>query len=133
LPSDQPPAGERGSSVSQESKTTSAPTENRLNEVVERNGLSVADRIALQDAELRQWMTNRMVRTFIWANSVTLAGLAILVALDEINIAFRLISPEGRIVTYQVLMALLGATTVQIGAIAAIIARYLFPTRLSDG
>jgi hypothetical protein len=40
-----------------------------------------------------------------------------------------LITPADRIITSQVIMALLGATTVQAGAIAAIIARYLFPGR----
>jgi hypothetical protein len=105
----------------------------RLNGEAEQDSLSVADRIALQDAELRQWMTNRMVRAFIWANGVTLAALGALVLLDEINIGFRLIPPADRIVTHQVLMALLGATTVQVGTIAAIIARYLFPGRPRDG
>jgi hypothetical protein len=55
-----------------------------------------------------------------------------LVALDEINISYRLIAPADRIVTNQVLMALMGATTVQVGVIAAIIARYLFPGRIRD-
>jgi hypothetical protein len=49
--------------------------------------------------------------------------------LDEINIATHLIAPGDRIITEKVIMALLGATTVQVGAIAAIIARYLFPGR----
>lgn len=104
-----------------------------LEQEAEQDGLSVADRIALQDADLRQWMTNRMVRAFIWANGVTLAALGSLVLLDEINIGFHLISPADRIVTHQVLMALLGATTVQVGTIAAIIARYLFPGRSRNG
>ena len=74
-------------------------------------------------------MALRVVRAFIVANSVTLAALAVLVALDEFNIAWHLIGPGERIVGSQVIMALLGATTVQVGAIAVIIARYLFPVR----
>jgi hypothetical protein len=74
-------------------------------------------------------MALRVVRAFIAANSVTLVALAGLVALDEINIALHLIAPGERIVGSQVIMALLGATTVQVGTIAVIIARYLFPGR----
>jgi hypothetical protein len=40
-----------------------------------------------------------------------------------------LITPADRIITSQVVMALLGATAVQVGAIAVIIAQYLFPGR----
>jgi hypothetical protein len=63
------------------------------------------------------------------AKGLTLAALAILVLLDEINIALHLIAPGDRIITEKVIMALLGAATVQVGAIAAIIARHLFPGR----
>jgi hypothetical protein len=39
------------------------------------------------------------------------------------------VTPDQRIITEHVIMTLLGATTVQIGSIATIIARYLFPTQ----
>ncbi len=41
--------------------------------------------------------------------------------------------PGDRIITPQVIMTLLGATTVQVGAIAIIITRYLVPGRLRFG
>jgi hypothetical protein len=91
--------------------------------------LSVTDQIALQDADLRKWMADRIVPAFLKANGLTLAAVAVLVVLDEINIASHLIAPGDRIITEKVIMALLGATTVQVGAIAALIARYLFPSR----
>jgi hypothetical protein len=91
--------------------------------------LSVTDQIALQDADLRKWMADRVVPAFLKANGLTLAAVAVLVVLDEINIASHLIAPGDRIITEKVIMALLGATTVQVGAIAALIARYLFPSR----
>jgi hypothetical protein len=53
----------------------------------------------------------------------------VLVVADEVNIAVDLIAPGERIVGNQVITALLGATTVQVGTIAVIIARYLFPGR----
>lgn len=111
-----------------------------LDQVAERVGYSVADQIALRDAGLRERdaalrkkMANRIVRAFTRANVVVLVIVGALVVLDEINIASHVISPSDRIITPQVFMALLGATTVQVGTIAAIIARYLFPGRSRDG
>jgi hypothetical protein len=101
----------------------------RLSEEVDQVGISVADHVALQDANLRKWMVDRVVPAFLKANGLTLIALAVLVVLDEINIASHLIAPGDRIITEKVIMALLGATTVQVGAIAALIARYLFPSR----
>jgi hypothetical protein len=74
-------------------------------------------------------VAERVVRAFIVANGVALAALGALAVLDEFNIMFQLVTPGERIITPQVFMALLGATTVQVGTIAAIIARYLFPGR----
>jgi hypothetical protein len=87
------------------------------------------DQLRKQDADLRKWMADRVVPAFLKANGLTLAALAVLVVLDEINIACHLIAPGDRIITEKVIMALLGATTVQVGVIAALIARYLFPSR----
>jgi hypothetical protein len=67
--------------------------------------------------------------TFIGANLMTLFALGYLAWMDQNNIASKLITPGDRIITSQVFMALLGATTVQVGAIMVIIARYLFPGR----
>jgi hypothetical protein len=48
-------------------------------------------------------------------------AVALLVGLDEVT--------GDRIIGSQVIMALLGATAVQVGTIAALIARYLFASR----
>ncbi len=58
------------------------------------------------------------------ANFVTLLVMAGLVWLDQGNVASHSIAPGDRIITSQVFMALLGATTVQVGSIAFIIAQY---------
>lgn len=60
---------------------------------------------------------------------MTLGALGVLWLVDQIDIVLRVIAPGDRIINSQVIMALLGATTVQVGAIAVIIARYLFPGR----
>jgi hypothetical protein len=70
---------------------------------------------------------SRIVPAFLWANGLTLGAIGVLWVVDQVYIAFRVIAPGDRIITAQVIMALLGATTVQVGAIAANIARYLFP------
>jgi hypothetical protein len=98
----------------------------------EQKGLTVLEQVALQDAETRKWMARRIVWTFIGGDVVTLVALAFLVWLDQGNIEHKLIIPSDRIVSNQVIMALLAATTVQVGTIAAIIARYLFPGRARD-
>jgi hypothetical protein len=145
LPSDQPPI-EGGLSA-----TAGTPTLHATGEVV-RLGRAAADAglerigertvteherdLALREqarldaaADLRRWLAEKVVPSFLLANGLTLAALAVLVALDEFNILNHLITPADRIVTSQVMIALLGATTVQVGAIAAIIARSLFPSR----
>jgi hypothetical protein len=76
-------------------------------------------------------MARRIVRIFIGANFVTLLVMAGLVWLDQGNVASHSIAPGDRIITSQVFMVLLGATTVQVGSIAFIIAQYLFPRRRS--
>ena len=83
----------------------------------------------MQDAGLRKRMAYWTIGAFIGANLVTLIALGSLASLDQSNIASKLIPPGDRIITSQVFIALLGATTVQVGAIMVIIARYLFPGR----
>lgn len=135
MPSDRAPAEGR-------SEATAPPTTIRLSgDVVsgdivvsldreaQREGLTVSDQIALRDANLREWLANRVVPVFLKANVFTLIGLGVLVALDEVNLTLHLITPADRIVGEHVVLALLGATTVQLGTVAALIARYLFPSR----
>jgi hypothetical protein len=74
-------------------------------------------------------MAKFVIPAFLKANGLTLIALALLVVLDEINLNLHLIAPGDRVITEKVIMALLGATTVQVGVIAALIARYLFPGR----
>jgi hypothetical protein len=117
-----PPAG-------QISITGHPPTVISLDREAERERLSVADHVALQDANLRQNVAYWTIGTFIGANLMTLFALGYLAWMDQSNIASKLIAPGDRIITSQVFMALLGATTVQVGAIMVIITRYLFPGR----
>jgi hypothetical protein len=92
-------------------------------------GLSVADRVTLRTQHLREWVAGGILVIFVVANGVTLWIVFWLVGMDQDNIAAHLITPADRIITNQVVMTLLGATAVQVGVIAAIIARFLFPSR----
>jgi hypothetical protein len=133
LPGEHLPLIEGRANVGLEPMTPQALGTVSLNREAERERLSVDDQIKQRDAELREWMANRVVPSFLWANGLILGALAILVALDEINISLHMIAPGDRIITSRVIMALLGATTVQVGTIAVLIARYLFPGRARDG
>ena len=114
MPGDRVPPIEGRLAAAQEPATVHAKAEVvSLDAVAEREGLSVADQIALQDAEQRKAITSRMV------------------VLDEINLWSKLAPAGDRIITQQVIIGLLAATTVQVGAITVIIARYLFPGRSS--
>jgi hypothetical protein len=95
----------------------------------EAEKLSVAELVALRDADLRKWMAERIMPTFLWTNLLTLVAIGVLFIIDEFNVVRNIGTPRDRIITSQVIMALLGATTVQIGTIAVVIARYLFPGR----
>jgi hypothetical protein len=87
--------------------------------------------IEQQTADLRRRVAYWIIGTFIGTNLVTVIALGILAWLDQSNIQAKLMMPGDRIITSQTFMALLGATTVQVGAIMVIIARYLFPGRPS--
>jgi hypothetical protein len=92
-------------------------------------GVSVADRVALRSQYLREWVAACITVVFLVANSAALYLLFRLMTLDQRNLRTHLMDPGDRVVTAQVIMTLLGATTVQVGVIAVIIARFLFPRR----
>ena len=81
---------------------------------------------------MRQRMARGVGWTFGIANGVTLLGVAVLAGLDQWNMVHNAITTADRIVDQKVVMTLIGATTVQVGAIAFIIARYLFPPLKND-
>lgn len=74
----------------------------------------------------------RIVWTFIVGNLAIMAALGVLAWLDQYDIERHLITLAERMVTQQGIMTFLGATTVQVGAIAFVIAKYLFPHRPHD-
>jgi len=49
-----------------------------------------------------------------------------LASVDQTELAAKLITPNARLINNQVIIALLGATTVQLGTVAVIMAKYVF-------
>jgi hypothetical protein len=107
--------------------TLPSASEVSIDSSVGRTHLSVDDQIKLDDQSLRRWMATRIVWTFIAGNALTVTAIGALCWLDQSNIVHAMIQPEDRIIDHRVVMALIAGTTVQVGTIAVIIARYLFP------
>ena len=130
MPGDQPPSeGNFAGHISETLKTSDSFQVVSLEQEAERVGASVADLIALDEMRLRRQVAEQVMKVFARANGVILAALAVLAVVDQVDIAWHVIMPGDRIMTEHVIMTLLGATTVQVGAIAVIVARYLFPGR----
>jgi hypothetical protein len=76
----------------------------------------VDDEVALGDLEIRKKVTTHILWLFAAANVVVLAGLAIIYYGDLSLLQVGKITPAERIINSNVVMTLLGATTVQLGA-----------------
>jgi hypothetical protein len=132
LPGDRQPSSEAGPNIATSTgggRASGVAVSLSLDHVARQADIHVV----MEDAATRKWMARSFVWTLIGTNGLTLLGLGVLVYLDQRNIAQSIIAPADRIVNNQVIITLLGATTVQVGAITAIIARYLFPGRSRDG
>jgi hypothetical protein len=70
---------------------------------------------------------------FLLANAFTLGVLIWLGREDQHDLVRKLIAPGDRLVNKDVIMSLLGATTVQLGSIAVIMARYVFKAQTDTG
>jgi hypothetical protein len=100
-----------------------------LGSVLEDGQIPVADRIALSDAGLRKLVAVAIVLAFLVVNGAVLWGIWIVFQKDiELLTAVgSKFAASDRIVTTNLLMALVGATTVQLGALIVLIGKYLFP------
>ncbi|MBA3811392.1 MAG: hypothetical protein H0X27_07075 [Caulobacteraceae bacterium] len=88
---------------------------------------SVADKVALGDLDIRKRFARDIIALFIITNIFVMIGLGFVFWQDCIQLATRRIVPGDRIIDGKVVMALLGATTVQLGAVIYTIARAVFP------
>jgi hypothetical protein len=88
---------------------------------------SVADQIALSDARVRARVSYVIIGAFLVVNLATLLGLYLIYLADAAELQAKLVAPNQRVIDSRVVMTLLGATTVQLGSMAVIMAKYLFP------
>ena len=89
---------------------------------------TTADRIAIGDLEIRRTFANRVMVLFALANVFVLIGLYIVFRQDGLQLAAGQVKSTERIVDGKVIMALLGATTVQLGTVIYTITRAIFPS-----
>jgi hypothetical protein len=93
---------------------------------LEERAEKVAGTPAEREQVMREMVVGYIIPTFTVINLAVLFAVGVLAFLDQWNIMCGRIVPAGRVVTPQVIIALLGATAIQMGSIAVIIARYLF-------
>ena len=105
----------------------------RVSLVLKERDLNVDDEIALRELQLRISTAERILKLFTIANGFVLAFLIVLLVADWIFIGKGLATVEQRVVDKEVLMTLLGATTIQVGAIMFSISAYLFPKKQEGG
>ncbi len=89
--------------------------------------ITIAEKIALTDSRVRTHISYAVAGTFLMANLLILAGVAYVFHADDLDLAAKIIAPKDRIVTADVLIAVVGGTTVQLGALAITMGKYLFP------
>src|SRR5579859_4860365 len=103
-------------------------------EVGEITGLTVDQRIALDqqgvrreiaigDQKIRRQFAFYVIMLFVGANVFVLFGLGVTYWQDCAQLSAKLIKPDERIIDSKVVMALLGATTVQLGTVIYTITR----------
>jgi hypothetical protein len=95
-------------------------------------GLSVPDKIALSDAQIRRNIAYAIMCLFAIVNIATLWFIYFLFEADQRDLAARLTDASGRIINAHVIITLLGATTVQLGTVMVIMARYVFKAPVDE-
>lgn len=93
----------------------------------EELSFTVPEQIALRDTAIREQFARTMLILFGVTNVFVLIALGLVFAYDMLELRAGLITAGDRIVDTRVVMALLGATTVQLGAVVYIMARAIFP------
>lgn len=100
--------------------------------IVEETRSSIStEKFDLEEEEfrLKKEFALQIMRIFLWANGVVLVFIAVSLLADWDFLGRHLIQPSERLVSEKVLMTLLGATTVQVGAIVVTITNHLFPKK----
>lgn len=89
---------------------------------------SVDDEVRLGDLEIRRRFARHVMFLFAATNAFVMVGLGWLATREFAAITAGTLTTDNRLITSDVVMALLGATTVQLGTVIYTIARAIFPT-----
>ena len=76
--------------------------------------------------DLTEWVAAKVLRLFEWSVGLTVIITIVLAIIDSIAMWNHVIQPSERLVTEKVLMTLIGASVVQVGAASAAIVYALF-------
>lgn len=99
----------------------------RVDLKVEEQRFTVPEQIALRDVAIREQFARTMLVLFGTTNVFVLIALGIVFSYDTLELRAHLITASDRVVDARVVMALLGATTIQLGAVIYTMARAIFP------
>ena len=97
--------------------------------------LTVAEEIVRSDAGLRRLVAGSIVVAFLVVNGAVLLGIWMVFTKDNEHLlrAGSNFTPSDRLVTTNLLITLVGATTVQLGTLIVLIGKYLFPAPKDGG
>ncbi len=90
---------------------------------------TAADKVALGDLEIRKRFARDIMWLFVAANAFVFLALGVVFWRDGAQLAAHEVHADQRIIDAKVIMSLLGATTVQLGAAIYTITRAIFPLR----
>jgi hypothetical protein len=90
------------------------------------------DKVDLGNLRIRERFAFHMVLLFVGANVFVMTGLGFVFWQDCKDLSSGLIKPNERVITSSVVMALLGATTIQLGTVIYTIARSIFRVAKED-
>ena len=91
--------------------------------------ITVRERLDIEEWELRKTITTSIMNRFVTVNVSVLIIIAIIYIIDLFYIFHKVITPADRVITSNIIIAIIGATTVQFGAIAFAISQWLFPKK----
>lgn len=87
-----------------------------------------------EETAIRKYAANRALTVFIVCNFVVLLAVIFGAYVDYVFISEKVLMPDQRLISEKVILTIIGATTVQLGAVIWAIYRYLFyvPTTASS-
>ena len=89
--------------------------------------LSFREHLDLQEWDLRKNLAKSIMNTFLWINGVVLILVIAIYIVDSMFLANKIIQSNERIIETKVIVSIIAATTIQLGAITVSLSRWLFP------